>query len=52
VVNIFIGIAIQKLTQYEKDFTETNRQISLGMKSVVTQLMNSILVPLISNVYI
>jgi hypothetical protein len=45
-------VAIEGLTHYERDVTQTNREISYALKSIVAQLMNSILVPVISNIYI
>ncbi len=40
------------LTVLEKDFTETKHQASLGFKSTLAQLINSILVPMIVNAVI
>jgi hypothetical protein len=45
-------VVIRQLTLYEKDFTVTKHQISLSIKSIAAQLMNSILVPVITNIYI
>ena len=46
------SVAIEGLTYYERDFTRTNREISYALKSIIAQLMNSILVPVIANLYI
>ena len=40
------------LTVLEKDFTETKHQASLGFKSTLAQLINSILVPMVVNLLI
>ena len=45
-------VVIRKLTKMEKDFTETKHQASLGFKSTLAQLINSILVPMIVNALI
>ena len=49
---MLILVALRKLTHYEKDFTHTNYQIGLALKTIMAQLMNSILVPAITNIYI
>ena len=43
---------IRLLTAYEKDYTETNHQTSLGIKSIVASLVNSIVIPIIVSLYI
>lgn len=40
------------MTKYERDFSRTNREISLALKSIMAQLMNSVLVPLITNILV
>jgi hypothetical protein len=40
------------LTIYEKDYTETYRQASLLIKSVVAQMINTILIPIITAYYV
>lgn len=43
---------IKFLTIFEKDYTSTNRQASLAVKSIVAQMINSILIPVIVAYYI
>jgi hypothetical protein len=43
---------IRYLTLFEKDYTETNHQASLAIKSILAQMVNSILIPVISAYYI
>ena len=43
---------IRALTLLERDFTKTKHQTSLGFKSTIAQLINSILVPMIVNALI
>jgi hypothetical protein len=43
---------IRYLTIFEKDYTSTNRQASLAIKSIVAQMINSILTPVITAYYI
>jgi hypothetical protein len=50
--NLLIIKVIQFMTLIEKDYTMNNFQISIAIKSVIAQLVNSILVPLIVNYYI
>lgn len=45
-------MAIRKLTIYESDITSTQRQAGLAIKCVFAQLINSTLVPVITNIYI
>ena len=45
-------VALRQLTVYESDFIKTNQQISLMMKTVLAQLTNSIVIPVITNIYI
>jgi large-conductance mechanosensitive channel len=40
------------LTIFEKDYTSTDRQASLAFKSIVAQMINSILTPVITAYYI
>ena len=40
------------MTAYERDFTKTNREISYALKSIMAQLMNSVLVPVITNILV
>jgi hypothetical protein len=43
---------IRILTFFEKDYTSTNRQASLAIKSILAQMINSILTPTITAYYI
>jgi hypothetical protein len=43
---------IKYLTKSELDFTISNYQTSLAIKSIVAQLINSILIPIIVNSFI
>jgi hypothetical protein len=43
---------IKFLTLFEKDYTSTDRQASLAVKSIVAQMINSILTPVITAYYI
>jgi hypothetical protein len=43
---------IKFLTIFEKDYTSTNRQASLAVKSIAAQMINSILIPVIVAYYI
>lgn len=43
---------IRFLTLFEKDYTSTNRQASLAIKSILAQMINSILTPTITAYYI
>lgn len=40
------------LTKYERDYTMTNYQTSLAIKSILAQLANSILIPIMANYFI
>jgi hypothetical protein len=40
------------LTLFEKDYTTTNHQTSLAIKSIFAQMINCIVIPLICNRYI
>ncbi len=40
------------LTGLEREFTQNQHQTSLGIKTVLAQLINSILIPIIVGVYI
>jgi hypothetical protein len=47
-------VIIYELTVFEKDFTKTNYQASLSLKTVFAQIVNSIAVPLLvkqDNIY-
>lgn len=48
-VNFFIGFLIRYLTYFEKDYTETDYQTSLAVKSIWAQLLNSIAIPFFAN---
>lgn len=52
VVNIILGQAIRFLTLFERDYTSTNHQASLAIKSIMAQMINSILIPVIIAYYI
>jgi hypothetical protein len=43
---------IRFLTNFEKNYTQTNHQTSLAIKSILAQLVNSILIPIIANYFI
>ena len=45
-------MVIRYLTLFEKDYTSTNRQASLAIKSIMAQMINSILTPVIIAYYI
>ncbi len=40
------------LTKYERDYTMTNYQTSLAIKSIIAQLANSIFVPIVANYFV
>lgn len=43
---------IRNLTVFERDYTETYRQGSLAVKSVIAQMINTILIPIITAFYV
>lgn len=43
---------IQLLTKYERDYTMTNYQTSLAIKSIVAQVLNTIFVPFMAAYFI
>ena len=43
---------INFLTNFERNYTTTNRQTSLAIKSILAQMVNSILIPVIVAQYI
>ena len=43
---------IEVLTSYERDYTMTNYQISLAIKTVLAQLINSIFIPITAGYFI
>jgi hypothetical protein len=45
-------VAIRRLTIYESDITSTNRQTGLALKSIFAQLINSTIIPVVTNIYI
>lgn len=45
-------MVINLLTIIERDYTSTNRQASLAVKSIFAQMINSILIPVITAYYI
>lgn len=45
-------MVIKFLTLFEKDYTSTNRQASLAIKSIFAQMINSILTPVVTAYYI
>jgi hypothetical protein len=45
-------VVIKFLTLFEKDYTSTDRQASLAFKSIIAQMINSILTPVITAYYI
>lgn len=48
IINILLTTVIQLLTTYEKDYTTTNYQISIGFKITLAQLINSIALSIIA----
>lgn len=40
------------MNDFEKDYTTTNKQASLAIKSIIAQMINSILTPVIAAYYI
>ena len=52
VINYLFLEVIRRLSIYERDYTSIKHQTSLAIKSVVAQLINSIVVPIIANYYI
>lgn len=48
VVNVLLGLIIKFLTYYEKDYTATNREASLAVKSIIAQMINTIVIPVIT----
>ena len=52
IINVIIGQVIRKLSVIEMDYTETKHQTSLAMKSILAQLINSILIPMVVARYI
>ena len=45
-------VVIEILTMQERDYTMTNYQISMSLKSILAQLINSIFIPIIANYFI
>ena len=43
---------IRYLTLFERDYTTTNHQTSLAVKSILAQMINTILIPLLTAYYI
>jgi hypothetical protein len=43
---------IEVLTSYERDYTMTNYQISLTLKTVLAQIINSIFIPIVADYFI
>lgn len=48
IVNVILGLIIKFLTLYEKDYTATYREASLAVKSILAQMVNSIVIPVIT----
>lgn len=46
------SVVIELVTSYERDYTMTNYQISLHIKTVFAQLINSIFIPITVNYFI
>ena len=40
------------LTTFEREFTQTKHQTNLALKSILAQLVNSIVLPIVVNFYI
>lgn len=49
---IFDLVVISLLNDFEKDYTTTHKQASLAIKSIIAQMINSILTPVITAYYI
>jgi hypothetical protein len=45
-------VVLELLTAKERDYTVTNYQISVALKSILAQLINSIFIPVICNYFI
>jgi hypothetical protein len=45
-------VAIVYLSVYERDYTSIKYQISLAMKSILAQLLNTIVIPILANYFI
>ena len=45
-------VVIELLTARERDYTMTNYQISMSLKSIVAQLVNCVFIPIIANYFI
>ena len=43
---------MKQLTVFEREFTQTKHQTGLAIKSILAQLINSIVLPCIVNYYI
>lgn len=52
VINVILSLVIQYLTPFEKDWTSTMYQFSVGFKIIFCQLINSILLEIIVAEYI
>lgn len=52
IVNIYLAVAIRKLTAFEKNPTRIHTQRSHAVKSVVSQIANMVVVPLLQCVVI
>ena len=51
IINVILSLAIQYLTIYEKDWTSTSYQTSVGFKIIFCQLINSIVLEIIVALY-
>lgn len=51
IINVLLAIAIQYLTVFEKDWTSTSYQTSVGFKIIFCQLINSIVLEIIVALY-
>jgi len=47
VVNIILKIVIYRLTSFERDYSLTAHQASLAIKSILAQMINNIIIPVV-----
>ena len=52
ILNSLMGFLIRFLTYFERHYTATGYQTSLAVKTILAQVINSIVVPLIANYFI
>lgn len=52
IINLIISQVIRYLSYFQRNLTKTRYQASLAIKSIVAQLINSILIPIMTNNFI